>query len=51
MGLFEANPQRTAEVRTRDVCEIAEITYENFHEISKQYPDLSYAVLPSWFAV
>ena len=44
MGLFEANSQRTAEVRTRDVCEIAEISYENFHELSKQYPDLSYAV-------
>lgn len=44
MGLFEANPQRTAEVRTRDTCEIAEITYENFHELSQQYPDLSYAV-------
>lgn len=44
MGLFETNPQRTAEVRTRDVCEIAEISYANFHEISKQYPDLSYAV-------
>lgn len=44
MGLFEANSQRTAEVRTRDVCEIAEVTYENFHELSKQYPDLSYAV-------
>ncbi|MEK0213542.1 cAMP-activated global transcriptional regulator CRP [Acinetobacter junii] len=44
MGLFEKNPQRTAEVRTRDVCEIAEISYANFHELSKQYPDLSYAV-------
>ena len=44
MGLFEQNPQRTAEVRTRDVCEIAEISYENFHEVSTQYPDLSYAV-------
>lgn len=44
MGLFETNAQRTAEVRTRDVCEIAEVTYENFHELSKQYPDLSYAV-------
>ncbi len=44
MGLFEPNPQRTAEVRTRDVCEIAEISYDNFHELSKQYPDLSYAV-------
>lgn len=44
MGLFEPNPQRTAEVRTRDVCEIAEISYDKFHELSKQYPDLSYAV-------
>lgn len=44
MGLFEAEPLRTAEVRTREVCEIAEISYENFLELSKQYPDLSYAV-------
>ncbi len=44
MGLFESNPQRTAEVRTRDVCEIAEISYDTFHELSRQYPDLSYAV-------
>ncbi len=29
---------------SRDVCEIAEVTYENFQELSKQYPDLSYAV-------
>ena len=43
-GAFEANPQRTAEVRTREMCEIAEISYENFHELSKQFPDLSYAV-------
>ena len=44
MGLFEQNAHRTAEVRTRDVCEIAEISYENFNEISTQHPDLSYAV-------
>lgn len=44
MGLFEANPQRTAEVRTRDTCEIAEISYDNFHDLCKIYPDLSYAV-------
>ncbi|MGN5778186.1 cyclic nucleotide-binding domain-containing protein, partial [Acinetobacter calcoaceticus] len=44
MGLFEPNPQRTAQDRTRDVCEIAEISYDNYHELSKQYPDLSYAV-------
>ena len=44
MGLFEAISQRTAVVRTRDVCAIAEVTYENFNELSNQYPDLSYAV-------
>lgn len=44
MGLFDSEPQRSAEVRTRTVCEIAEVTYENFHDLSKIYPDLSYAV-------
>ncbi|MFT4021484.1 MAG: cAMP-activated global transcriptional regulator CRP [Acinetobacter sp.] len=44
MGLFETEPHRTAEVRTREVCEIAEISYENFLELSQQYPDLSYAI-------
>ena len=44
MGLFEAKPQRTAEVRTREVCEIAEIDYDTFHELCQQFPDLSYAV-------
>lgn len=44
MGLFENNAQRSAEIRTRTVCEIAEVSYENFHELSKTYPDLSYAV-------
>lgn len=44
MGLFEYQSQRSAEVRTRTICEIAEITYENFHEVSRVYPDLSYTV-------
>lgn len=44
MGLFEYKSQRSAEVRTRSACEIAEITYENFHDVSRVYPDLSYAV-------
>lgn len=44
MGLFENQPHRTAEVRTREICEIAEISYENFIELSKQYPDLNYAI-------
>ncbi|MFB2537856.1 MULTISPECIES: cAMP-activated global transcriptional regulator CRP [unclassified Acinetobacter] len=44
MGLFEPQAQRTAQVRTRDVCEIAEIDYQVFHELCSHYPDLSYAV-------
>lgn len=44
MGLFETNPHRTAEVRTREVCEIAEIDYATFHELREVYPDLSYAL-------
>lgn len=44
MGLFESKPQRTAEVRTREICEIAEIDYQTFHELCKEYPDLSYAI-------
>ncbi|MEB3766152.1 cAMP-activated global transcriptional regulator CRP [Acinetobacter sp. MD2] len=44
MGLFETEPHRTAEVRTKEISEIAEISYENFLELSQQYPDLNYAV-------
>lgn len=44
MGLFDNEPQRTAEVRTREICEIAEISYENFTELSARYPDLHYAI-------
>lgn len=44
MGLFEEKSQRSAEVRTRAMCEIAEISYDTFHELAKIYPDLSYAV-------
>lgn len=44
MGLFDSNAHRSAEIRTRTVCEIAEISYENFHDLSLTYPDLSYAV-------
>lgn len=44
MGLFEPEAKRTAEVRTREVSEIAEVEYETFHELCKIYPNLSYAV-------
>lgn len=44
MGLFEIEPHRTAEVRTREISEIAEISYDDFIELSKEFPDLNYAV-------
>ena len=42
MGLFEPGVPRTAEVRTRESCEIAEIRYDVFLELAEQYPDLHY---------
>ena len=44
MGLFEEQPHRTAWVKTRTPCEIAEISYEKFHDLSRIYPDLTFAV-------
>ncbi|MEC7120773.1 MAG: cAMP-activated global transcriptional regulator CRP [Pseudomonadota bacterium] len=44
MGLFEEQPQRTAWVKTRSACEIAEISYDKFHELARIYPDLTFAV-------
>jgi CRP/FNR family cyclic AMP-dependent transcriptional regulator len=44
MGLFEEQPQRSAWVRSRTVCELAEISYDKFHELARIYPDLTFAV-------
>lgn len=44
MGLFEDQPHRTAWVRSRTVCELAEISYDKFHELARIYPDLTSAV-------
>ncbi len=44
MGLFESQPQRSAWVRTRTACELAEISYQKFHELARQYPDLTFAL-------
>ncbi|MCF9035034.1 cAMP-activated global transcriptional regulator CRP [Acinetobacter nectaris] len=41
MGLFDNSLHRTAEVRTREISEIAEISYEHFRNLSKEYPDLN----------
>jgi len=42
MGLFstDPNPCRTALVKTRRNCEIAEISYERFRQLIEKYPEL-----------
>ena len=45
MGLFEDEDQvRSAMVVAKNQCEIAEISYERFHQIRGQFPDILYAI-------
>ena len=44
MGLFETGESRSACVRTRTKTEIAEISYSNFSEYSKQHPEILYTI-------
>ena len=45
MGLFdEEPPTRSAMVVAKTQCEVAEISYERFHQIRGQFPDILYAV-------
>jgi CRP/FNR family cyclic AMP-dependent transcriptional regulator len=45
MGLFDDEAQvRSAMVVAKTQCEVAEISYERFHQIRSQYPDILYAV-------
>ncbi|HEX5340731.1 MAG TPA: cAMP-activated global transcriptional regulator CRP [Gammaproteobacteria bacterium] len=44
MGLFQDDPTRTAWVRTRSECLIAEISYTRFRELAHHDPDLLFAL-------
>jgi CRP/FNR family cyclic AMP-dependent transcriptional regulator len=45
MGLFDEDPPvRSAMVVAKTQCEVAEISYERFHQIRNQFPDILYAV-------
>jgi CRP/FNR family cyclic AMP-dependent transcriptional regulator len=45
MGLFDDEDQvRSAMVVAKTLCEVAEISYERFHQIRGQFPDILYAV-------
>ncbi|WP_251358484.1 cAMP-activated global transcriptional regulator CRP [Kangiella sp. TOML190] len=40
MGLFSDEHDRTAWVRTKTECEVAEISYERFRQVFKENPDI-----------
>jgi len=45
MGLFGDSPEvRSAMVVAKTQCEVAEISYERFHQIRSQYPDILFAI-------
>ena len=44
MGLFEAAPVRSAWIRARSVCEIAEISYARYKELARQNAGMIFAV-------
>jgi CRP/FNR family transcriptional regulator, cyclic AMP receptor protein len=45
MGLFGADEEvRSARVMAREQCEVAEISYERFHQIRSQFPDILFAM-------
>lgn len=45
MGLFEDETQvRSAMVVAKTDCEVAEISYEKFHQLRAQYPEVLYAI-------
>ncbi len=44
MGLFEDQDSRSAWVRAKTECEVAEISYSKFQEISEEHPEFLFAV-------
>ena len=44
MGLFESQESRSAWVRAKTECEVAEISYSKFREVSNEDPDIIYAI-------
>jgi len=45
MGLFAGNAgKRSAMITAKTQCEVAEISYEKFHQIRSQFPDILFAI-------
>lgn len=44
MGLFDDTKERSATIRTRTVCTVAEISYDKFQALAKEQPDILMAI-------
>lgn len=44
MGLFDDEDSRSAWIRSKSECEVAEISYTKFQEISERYPEFLFAL-------
>lgn len=44
MGLFDHEDKRSAWVRAKTACEVAEISYAKFNEISEKFPEIMLAL-------
>lgn len=44
MGLFDEQDSRSAWVRAKTECEVAEISYAKFNEVSEKNPEILYAI-------
>jgi len=44
MGLFSEEPNRSAWVRTRTACEVAEISYNKFRQLYAEHPEILFAM-------
>ncbi|VAW97008.1 Cyclic AMP receptor protein [hydrothermal vent metagenome] len=44
MGLFDSKPNRSAWVRSRTACEVAEISYTKFRQLYQEHSDILFAI-------
>ena len=44
MGLFENTEARSACVRTKTECELAEVSYSNFSDYTRSHPEILYTI-------
>ena len=45
IGMFDEKQERSAWVRTRTKCEVAQISYERLRQLASQYPEILFAMM------